>query len=61
MQVEVEQPQLGRTVRYPGPPYAFEKTPWRISLPAPALGEHTKEVLAEVGIDSARLQMQRRE
>ena len=55
MQVEVEQPQLGRTVRYPGPPYAFEKTRWRISRAAPALGQHTEEVLAEIGIDVARL------
>lgn len=56
MQVEVEQPQLGRTVRYPGPPYTFEKSRWAISRPAPTLGEHTREVLAEAGIDVARLQ-----
>jgi crotonobetainyl-CoA:carnitine CoA-transferase CaiB-like acyl-CoA transferase len=55
MQVEVEQPQLGQAVRYPGPPYAFAKTKWAISRPAPALGEHTKEVLTEAGIDVARL------
>jgi crotonobetainyl-CoA:carnitine CoA-transferase CaiB-like acyl-CoA transferase len=47
-QHEVEQPQLGRTVRYPGAPYRFEKTPWRITRPAPRLGEHTEEVLSEV-------------
>jgi crotonobetainyl-CoA:carnitine CoA-transferase CaiB-like acyl-CoA transferase len=55
MQAEVEQPQLGQTLRYPGPPYAFEKTRWAISRPAPALGEHTTEVLIEAGIDVARL------
>jgi benzylsuccinate CoA-transferase BbsE subunit len=54
MQVEVEQPQLGRRVRYPGPPYAFGKTRWAISRPAPTLGQHTAEVLAEAGIDAAR-------
>jgi crotonobetainyl-CoA:carnitine CoA-transferase CaiB-like acyl-CoA transferase len=48
MQVEVEQPQLGRTVRYPGPPYAFGRTRWAITRPAPTLGQHTEAVLAEV-------------
>ena len=44
----VEHPELGRTVCYPGAPYRFEKTPWRISRRAPRLGEHTDEVLAEL-------------
>jgi crotonobetainyl-CoA:carnitine CoA-transferase CaiB-like acyl-CoA transferase len=47
-QVPVEHPELGRTIRYPGAPYRFEKTPWRISGRAPRLGEHTEEVLAEL-------------
>jgi hypothetical protein len=47
-QAPVEHPELGRTLRYPGAPYRFEKTPWRISRPAPRLGEHTDEVLAEL-------------
>ena len=55
MQVELDQPQLGRKIRYPGPPYAFEKTRWAISRPAPMLGEHTEQVLVEAGIDVARL------
>jgi len=47
-QTPVEHPELGRTVRYPGAPYRFEKTPWRISRRAPRLGEHTDEVFGEL-------------
>jgi crotonobetainyl-CoA:carnitine CoA-transferase CaiB-like acyl-CoA transferase len=43
----VEHPEQGRTVRYPGAPYRFEKTPWRISRRAPRLGEHQAEVFAD--------------
>ncbi|MEZ4332212.1 MAG: CoA transferase [Myxococcota bacterium] len=49
MQVEVEHPELGRSFRYPGAPYALEKGAWRIARRAPRLGEHTEEVLAELG------------
>lgn len=40
-------------VRFPGIPTWFSRTPGRIVAAAPELGEHTTEVLAEVGIDSA--------
>jgi crotonobetainyl-CoA:carnitine CoA-transferase CaiB-like acyl-CoA transferase len=45
-QVEVEHEELGRSYRYPGAPYRFEKTPWEIRNRAPRLGEHQDEVLA---------------
>lgn len=47
-QVEVDHEALGEPVRYPGAPYRFEKTPWRISRRAPELGEHNDEILTEV-------------
>lgn len=47
-QVEVLHEDLGRSFRYPGAPYRFEKTQWRISSRAPKLGEHTAEVLEEI-------------
>ena len=47
-QTPVEHPELGRTIRYPGAPYRFEKTPWRIARRAPRLGEHQGEVFAEL-------------
>ena len=46
---EIEHPELGEALRYPGPPYRLSETPWRIERRAPRLGEHTHEVLGEVG------------
>jgi benzylsuccinate CoA-transferase BbsE subunit len=40
----------------PGAPYQFSATPWRISRPAPRLGEHNREILAEIGLAPADLQ-----
>jgi crotonobetainyl-CoA:carnitine CoA-transferase CaiB-like acyl-CoA transferase len=37
--VEVEHPDLGRSFTYPGAPYKFERSPWRIARRAPLLGE----------------------
>ena len=48
--VEVEHPELGRTFRYPGAPYLFNGTPWRLYRRPPLVGEHTAEVLGEAGI-----------
>jgi benzylsuccinate CoA-transferase BbsE subunit len=42
---EVEHPELGRSIRYPGAPYLFGGTPWRIYRRPPLLGEHTGEIL----------------
>jgi len=35
--------------RSPGAPYLFSRTPWTLRRPAPLLGEHTAEVLQELG------------
>lgn len=34
----------------PGAPYVLSATPWQVQRPAPSLGEHTGEVLGEIGI-----------
>ncbi len=41
----VEHEELGRTVVYPGAPYQFGKTPWRITRRPPLVGEHNGELL----------------
>jgi crotonobetainyl-CoA:carnitine CoA-transferase CaiB-like acyl-CoA transferase len=58
--VEVEQPQLGRTVRYPGAPYRFTRTPWRMR-PAPQLGADNDAVLDALGVDEGQREALRRE
>jgi crotonobetainyl-CoA:carnitine CoA-transferase CaiB-like acyl-CoA transferase len=39
-------------VRFPGPPTWFSRTPGRIAGPAPRLGEHTTEIMNEMGARS---------
>ena len=48
--VEVEHAELGRSFRYPGAPWKFGRSPWRIRRRAPLLGEHNAEVSRELGL-----------
>jgi len=48
MLVEIDQPELG-PVRVLGNPVKLSATPGEATRPAPALGEHTREVLAAAG------------
>ena len=43
--VEVLHAELGFSVPYPGAPYKFSQSPWRISRRAPLIGEHNEQVL----------------
>ncbi len=51
--VEVEHPELGRTVTYPGAPYRFHRSPWCIRRRAPLLGEDNERVFAELEREGA--------
>ncbi len=58
--VEAEHPTAGRTVTA-RPPARFSATPTRIRSHAPGHGEHTDEVLAELGLDPAAIATLREE
>jgi alpha-methylacyl-CoA racemase len=54
MVVEVEQPEVG-SVRLLGAPVKLSRTPADPARPAPALGEHTEEVLREAGFSDGEV------
>ncbi|MGH2588724.1 MAG: CaiB/BaiF CoA transferase family protein [Dehalococcoidia bacterium] len=49
---ELAHPDLGRSVRYPGAPYRFQRTPWRLRGPAPRLGADNATVYGALGLDA---------
>jgi crotonobetainyl-CoA:carnitine CoA-transferase CaiB-like acyl-CoA transferase len=55
MVVEWEQPELG-PVRQLGVPIKLSRTPGGVHAPAPALGEHTREVLADAGLSPEEIE-----
>lgn len=51
--VALDQPGVGR-MRLPGAPYRHAATPWRLTRPAPAVGQHNEEILVgELGLSVA--------
>jgi len=44
----VDHPVAGE-LTYPGRPFIMGATPWAIRRPAPTLGQHTDEILSEIG------------
>ena len=50
---EIDHPVTGR-LNYPGPPFRMSANPWSPQR-APLLGEHTEEVLRQLGYDADAL------
>ena len=46
---------LAGAMRQPRPPEEMDGTPSAIRRPAPVLGQHTDEVLAEFGLDETEI------
>jgi crotonobetainyl-CoA:carnitine CoA-transferase CaiB-like acyl-CoA transferase len=57
--VEIDGPYLGRH-RFPGDPYKFSESPWRIERGAPLLGEHQQAITNEFAKSSPWLEALRR-
>ena len=52
--VAVDHPDVGR-VEIPGCAVQMRATPWEIRRPAPRLGQHSREVLAQAGLTDAEI------
>jgi crotonobetainyl-CoA:carnitine CoA-transferase CaiB-like acyl-CoA transferase len=52
---ELPHPELGRTVRYPGPFARFGASPLQYRRRPPLVGEHNDEIYAELGLEVADL------
>lgn len=50
----IDHPEAG-TLTYPGRPFIMGATPWAVRRPAPTLGQHTDEILSEIGMTAAEI------
>ena len=57
---EVDHPVAG-TFTYPGRPFMMDASPWSIRRPAPMLGQHTEEILTELGMSEVEMEALRSE
>jgi len=57
---QVNHPTAG-SVTQPGAPFKMSRTPWRVTRPAPLLGEHNQEVLGALGYSGKDLVLLRQQ
>lgn len=58
---EVEHPELGVTITYPGAPFKSSEAGWRISRRAPLVGEHNEDIYeGELGFSKEELAVLKR-
>ena len=57
---EVDHPVAG-SFTYPGRPFMMNASPWSIRRPAPLLGQHTDEILTELGMSDSDIESLRSE
>ena len=55
MAVEVDHARLGK-MKVGGIPTKLKKTPGAVRMAPPTLGQHTREVLQEIGLEDAELE-----
>ena len=55
--VEVEHPEIGVTLTYPGAPYVLSASPWKFRSAAPGVGQHNREIYqSELGLTLQELE-----
>ncbi|MFO8010718.1 MAG: CoA transferase [Dehalococcoidia bacterium] len=55
MLIELEHPRFGK-MKQIGFPIKFSDTPWQVTSPASRLGEHTSEILSEMGYSQEEIE-----
>jgi len=53
--VQIEHPELGETITYPGPAVKASLTPMQIRRRAPLIGEHNQQVYTELGFSEEEI------